>query len=249
MNVHLDRLVCHVTELCPAECTCVKRPNNYSFEVSCPPDTLHSLPHRLPNPNHPPPRHGRFDLRFSGSSMKFLESRDYFVNTSRLDVRNSRIESIADEAWRSLQTADRVDLSGNSLTTLPRFLLTENITYRWIDLHGNPLSCECDQSWLAAWLKSLGSSLHQPDSVLCHSPDWLKQRIILSLTSNDYCRHPQQERTLYVLKVCPRVFIIFVIIVIVVITTTLGLDFHCSLIFLCFFFHLIISVLSCAQLL
>jgi len=201
VSVPLDRLVCHVTELCPPGCTCVKRPYNHSFEISCPSSTLHNLPHRLPDPNQPPPRYGRFDLKFRGSNMKFLESRDYFVNTSILDVSNSQIETITDEAWRSLQTADRVDLSGNRLTTLPRFLQTENITYRRLDLRGNPLSCECDQRWLATWLKSLDSSLHQPDSVICHSPDWLKDRSIRSLNSDDYCRNPQQERILYVLKV------------------------------------------------
>ena len=192
-----------MTELCPPGCSCVKRPYNHSFEVSCPPATLNSLPFRLPNPNQPPPRYGRFDLRFGSSNMKFLESRDYFVNTSILDVSNSHIEFITDEVWRSLQTADRVDLSGNRLTTLPRFLQTENFTYRRLDLHGNPLSCECDQRWLATWLKSLGSSLHQPDSVICHSPDWLKGRNIRSLNSDDYCRNPERERFLYVLKVRP----------------------------------------------
>ena len=208
VSIPLDRLVCHVTELCPQGCSCIKRPLNHSFEVSCPPATLHSLPYRLPNPNQPPPRYGRFDLRFGSSNMKFLESRDYFSNTSILDVSNSQIETITDEAWRSLQTADRVDLSGNRLTTLPRFLQTENITYRWIDLHDNPLSCECDQRWLATWLKSLGSSLHRPDSVICHSPDWLKRRSIRSLNSGDYCRNPEQERVLYSLKVRAHCFFI-----------------------------------------
>ena len=201
MNAPLPLLICQVTELCPSGCSCIKRPYNHSFEISCPPSTVHSLPYRLPNPNKPPPRYGRFDLRFSGSGMKYLESRDYFNDTYRLDVSNSQIETVTDEAWRSLQTADQVDLSGNRLTTLNRLLQTENITFRWIALHGNPLSCECDQRWLAAWLKSLGSSLYQPGSVVCHSPDWLKKRAIYSLNSDDYCRNPDKERLLYALKV------------------------------------------------
>jgi len=196
--VSLKSLICNVTELCPATCSCVNRPHNASFEVSCPPGTLESLPHRLPNPSKPVQKY-LLDLRFSGSSMKSLESRDYFVNTSILDVSTSQIETITDEAWRSLQTVHRVDLSGNRLTTLPRFLQTENIKYRRLDLHGNPLSCECDQRWLATWLKS--SSLHHSYSVVCHSPDWLKGRSIRSLNNDDYCQNPQQERVLYVLKV------------------------------------------------
>jgi len=200
VNVDLDLLVCDVTELCPPGCLCVKRPYNYSFEIYCN-ASLHSLPHRLPDPNQPPPRHGRFYLRFSGSRMKSLESRDYFNNTHHLDVSNSQIETVTDEAWRALQRADGVDLSGNRLTTLPRLLQTENITFKWIALHGNPLSCECEQRWLAVWLKSLGSALHQPDSVICHSPDWLKQKSIPKLNSDDFCRNPDRERVLYALKV------------------------------------------------
>jgi len=201
VNVPLNLLVCEVTELCPQGCSCIKRPYSHSFEVSCPPASLNSLPYHLPNPNEPPPRHGRFDLRFAGSRLKFLESRDYFANTSRVDVSSSQIETVTDEAWRALQRVDRVDLSGNRLITLPRLLQTENITFRWIALHGNPLSCECGQRWLGIWLRSLGSALHQPDSVICYSPDWLKHRSIVSLQNDDFCRDPSHERLLYVIKV------------------------------------------------
>ena len=62
--------------------------------------------------------------------MRYLESRDYFGATYRLDVSQSRIETVTDEAWKSLQTADRIDLSNNLLETLPSFLHTENITFR-----------------------------------------------------------------------------------------------------------------------
>jgi len=201
MNVPLDRLVCEVTQLCPSGCSCVKRPYNRSFEVFCPPVTFNSLPYHLPNPNKPPPRHGTFDLMFSGSSMKYLESRDYFTNTSRVDVSSSQIETVTDEAWKALQRINQVDLSGNRLATLPRLLQVQNITFRWIALHDNPLSCECEQRWLMTWMKSLGSALHQPDSVKCHSPDWLKHRSIVSLQNGDYCRNPGRERALYGTKV------------------------------------------------
>jgi len=204
VDVPAELRVCHVTQLCPEGCSCVKRPYNHSFEVSCPPASLNGLPHHLPNPNEPPPRYGRFDLRFGGSNVTSLESRDYLVDTVRLDLSNSQIETVVDDVWRSLKDADRVDLSGNRLSTLPRLLQTENVTFRWIAVHDNPLSCDCDQRWLAEWLRSLGSALHQPDSVKCHSPDWLEHRIILSIRSDDFCRNPSRERLLYTLKVRPH---------------------------------------------
>jgi len=201
VSIPLDRFVCNVTELCPSGCSCIKRPYNHSFEVSCPPATLNSLPRHLPNPNELPPRYARFDLRFGSSNIASLESRDYFVHTIRMDVSNSRIETVTDDAWRSLRTVDRVDLSGNRLTTLPRLLQTENITFRWIALHNNPLSCECEQRWLMTWLKSLGSPLHQPDSVICHSPEWLRYKSIVLLQSDNFCQNPSRERSLFALKV------------------------------------------------
>jgi len=200
--VPLDRFVCEVTELCPSGCSCVKRPYNHSFDVSCPPAALSSLPRHLPNPNAPPPRYGRFDLRFGGSNMTSVDHRDYLVDTVRLDVSNSQIETVSDEAWRSLQRVDRVDLSGNRLVTLPRLLQTENVSFRWIAFHDNPLSCDCEQRWLATWLRSLGSALRQPESVTCHSPGWLEHRSIVSLQSDDFCRNPSRERLLFALKVC-----------------------------------------------
>ena len=137
--------------------------------------------------------------------MKILDSRDYFVDSYRLDVSNSQIETVTDDAWGSLQSVDRVDLSGNRLTVLPHLLQLENITFRWIALHSNPLSCECEQRWLPAWLKSLGNALYLPNSMLCHSPDWLNGRRIPSLESDDFCRNPDRERLFYVLKVCDAV--------------------------------------------
>jgi len=64
--------------------------------------------------------------------MRYLESRDYFGATYRLDVSRSRIETVTDDAWRSLQNTDRIDLSNNLLETLPLFLHSENITFRCI---------------------------------------------------------------------------------------------------------------------
>ena len=141
---------------------------------------LNSLPHHLPNPNDPPPRNGTFDLRFGSSNMTILEFRDYLVHTSRVDLSYSQIETVSP------------------------LLQTENITFRWIALQGNTFRCDCDQSWLVNWLKSLGDALQQPDSVLCHSPDGLSGRRIISLHTDDFCPNYSRQRLLSSLKVCPH---------------------------------------------
>jgi len=141
-------------------------------------------------------------LSYRRVTARCVLSRDYFVDTSRLDVRNSQIENVSDEAWSSLRVVDRVDLSGNRVNTLPPLLLTENITFRGIFVHGNPLYCECDERWLAPWLTSLCSALHEPDSVKCHAPNWLSVRSIVSLRSDDFCRNPYTERFVFTFTVC-----------------------------------------------
>ena len=79
--------------------------------------------------------------------------------------------------------------------------------FRWIALHGNPLSCECDESWMAEWLKSLGGALYQPDSVKCETPERLQGQIIHSLSRYEFCRDPDLERFVYALKVRRPLFI------------------------------------------
>ena len=109
----------------------------------------------------------------------------------------SKIHSVPDAVWRVLSRVDYVDLSENQLTVLPKFLGSENITFRSLSLHDNPLRCTCEDKWIRGWLKSLGKGLVTPciryPQAVCSSPDWLKQRNVLELTDDEFCINPYEK--------------------------------------------------------
>jgi len=185
-----------VSHNCPQNCTCIKRPSDLSFTVSCQPGTYHNFPKVLPDPDGPPPRIGRFHLNFSSSNIKSFPYRSYLTDTRWVDVSKSKLQSISDDLWRMFSKMDHVDLSGNQLTVLPKFLASENITFRWLALHDNPLRCNCEDNWIRGWLQSLGQGLFAPcyqPPVVCGSPDRLKDRNIFHVNDEDFCRNPSSE--------------------------------------------------------
>jgi len=202
--VPLEKFVCSVETHCPQHCTCIKRPSNLTFSVICQAGTQDHLPDRLPDPDYPPPRIGKFQLNFSSSNIRTLECRRYLTKTVWIDVSNSNIHSISDEVWKVLSRIHHVDLSRNRITVLPTFLMSENITFRWLALHENPLHCRCKDKWIRGWLQSLGKRLFAPcyrSPVVCGSPYWSENRNILEMTDDDFCRDPNRDRMLLIVEV------------------------------------------------
>lgn len=206
MAVPLESFVCNVSSVdCPSNCSCTKRPSDLAYDVSCQPGSQRRLPAFLPDPDYPPPRVGWFHLNFSGSYIRSLELRPYWNRTRSLNVSRSKIRSVPDAMWRVLSQLDHVDLSGNQLVHLPTFLGTENVTFRWLALHQNPLRCNCEDRWIRGWLQSLGGHLFAPcyrSAAVCGSPDWLKDRNIFDMTDGDFCADPNRERTQLIIEVC-----------------------------------------------
>jgi len=202
VTVPLEKFVCPVSHNCPQNCTCIKRPSDLSFSVSCQPGTYLHLPKLLPDPDEPPPRKGKFHLNFSASNIQTLEFRPYLHQTRRIDVSCSKLHSIPHEVWRLLSKMDHVDLSGNQLTILPTFLGSESITFRWLALHENPLRCNCEDIWIRGWLKSIGQGLFAPccgSLVRCGYPSVLQNKSIFQLKDEDFC--PENE-VVHIVEVC-----------------------------------------------
>ena len=197
MNVPLDRFVCHIQDKCPSNCTCHKQPSDLGFYVSCINTSLRHLPKELPDPNYPPPRVGRFELDFAANDMRVVVKRDYFRDAKKLFLNASRVHTVEDDAWRMLSAhVDYVDLSENRLTVLPKLLRLENLSFRWLALHNNPLRCDPEDAWVRDWLKSLGEGLHKPCHVFpaaCGSPYWLGGKNILELSEADFYRNPERD--------------------------------------------------------
>ena len=125
----LAQFVCAVeSPECPTSCECIKIPTNLTYIVRS--GTADDLPLSLPDTSHPGPLlRCHYALDFVGSKVKVVEHRDYFNETIRLDISGSVVENVTDSAWRSLVNVKLIDFSSNRLTVLPKFLLSENVTY------------------------------------------------------------------------------------------------------------------------
>ena len=93
-ELDLNLFLCKITERCPSECVCVHRPANATLHVYCSNNNLTVLPLELPEL---PDSRTKYKLDFSNNKLlRRLEYRDYFVNTSILDVSNCSVDDVSD---------------------------------------------------------------------------------------------------------------------------------------------------------
>jgi hypothetical protein len=197
----LDQFVCEIASPpCPKGCRCVKRPSDQSFTVAC--QDVKRLPIHLPDPASPPPFRAKYVLQFAGSGIDIVEYRDYFNITISLDISQSAVTTVADDAWRAIVELSDIDLSSNRLTVLPNFLQSENLTFQSIALHNNPWRCECKDRWVRDWLASLGNGLKHQNSILCHNPENMRGRSVLSVKDDEFCYDPLRQNIFMIIKVC-----------------------------------------------
>ena len=88
---------------------------------------------------------------------------------------------------------DTVDLCGNQLEELPRWLKSLDFTKTILNLEGNPIDCSCNNQWLKSWLISLGSNLINSEGIVCHAPYRLKGKTVLTLNDGDFCSGPPYQ--------------------------------------------------------
>jgi len=187
----LDQLVCELTERCPPGCRCVHRPANATLHVYCSDTNLTVLPLQLPEL---PKSYTKYKMDFSNNrGLRRLDHRDYFVNTSILDVSNCNLESIDIETWKDLSNIKDVFLDGNQLQSLPSSVGTVNLETASFSLSNNPWRCSCDSNWMSSWLKSVNNSLINPNAITCSSPSRFRNRNIMSISNKAFCEDPVSE--------------------------------------------------------
>jgi len=187
LGVALDQFVCELTERCPSGCRCVHRPANATLHIYCSNTNLTVLPLELPEL---PKSYTKYKLDFSNNRLlRRLEHRDYFVNTSILDVSNSDIQLIENiRDWKDILKIPMVNLYGSKLTSLPQSVVLLNITTVWLNVAKNPWDCSCDNKWMAGWLKSIAERL--TDRVLCYNPPRLRGENIIQTNEEQFCVDP-----------------------------------------------------------
>jgi len=185
-NVDPSLFVCELTERCPAGCICFRRPKNATLHVYCSNKNLTVLPDDLPEL---PDKH-TYKLDFSNNRLlRRLERRDYFVNTSILDVSDSSVDDVSD--WEEIAEIPDVSLFGNKITSLPRSFLSINVTTRKLNLASNPWDCSCDNKWMSDCFSSIEDRLTQ--QVQCYSPPRLSGTNIIQISDEEFCVDPASE--------------------------------------------------------
>jgi len=189
-RVPLDQFVCELTERCPSGCRCVHRPANASLHIDCSNSNLTVLPLELPEL---PKSYTKYKLDFSNNRLlRRLEHRDYFVNTSILNVSNSDIELIKNISnWRTILKINNVDIYGNKITSVPQAIVSVNISTAQLNIAKNPWDCSCDNKWMSGWLKSIAERLTA--KVLCYNPPRLRGKSIIQTNEEEFCVDPAAE--------------------------------------------------------
>ena len=186
LTVPLDQFVCEVTERCPPGCQCVHRPANATLHVYCSNTSIAVLPPRLPEL---PKSYTKYKLDVSDNRLLGrLEHRDYFVNTSILDANNCGIETV--DNWTDVFSIKDVYLDGNRLASLPRSIVTMNVSSEHLTLYSNPWRCFCDNRWMRTWISSVSNHLLNADYIACSSPSRLRAKSILQTSDTEFCWDP-----------------------------------------------------------
>ena len=185
-TIPLDQFVCELTERCPSGCRCVHRPANATLHIYCSNANLTVLPFQLPEL---PYIYTKYKLNFSNNQLvRRLEHRNYFANTSILDVSYCGIKQV--ENWRELLNVRVVYLHGNRLSSLPPSVADMNSTTEHMTLYDNPWKCTCESRWMAKWLKFTSQIA---GDVSCKSPERLRSKSIRQISDEELCVDPVSE--------------------------------------------------------
>jgi len=161
-----------------------------------------------------------FVLDFSGNNISHLQPRDYFRHTAYLDLSNSQLINIADDAWLQLINVDKIYLHDNLLTTIPSVENISNFQFSVLSLYNNPLSCSCNQAWLKMSLNSVYDRLQIPSAILCHSPPRLKGRAIFTIKDEEFCNEPTDTQIVNTISIISAVIAVVLFIAVFVIFRT-----------------------------
>jgi len=176
--------VCELVERCPVGCTCFHRPANATLHIYCSNKNLTVLPLEVPEL---PYSRTKYKLDFSNNKLLHrLEHRDYFVNTSILDLSDCSVDDVSD--WEKIVQIPVINLSGNKILSLPLTFLSINITSRKLNLANNPWDCSCDNKWMSDFLSSITNRLTR--KVLCYSPSRLRGTNIIQVSDEEFCVDP-----------------------------------------------------------
>ena len=116
----------------------------------------------------------------------FEEFGDHLQN---LWLDNNRISEIPTPTFEDLTSLEWLKLNNNKLRTLP-YELVEPIldTVKHIDIHGNPLVCDCEMKWYKRWWEGDWQKIDTDHirEIMCLSPEDNSQHIMKDVDIEEF---------------------------------------------------------------
>lgn len=144
-DLHIDQLVCNVTNDCPTKCFCQDRPHNDTFLVNCTDAGLAELPEVIPQTSR-----SKIELILDKNNIETLQNTNYMANIYTFSIADNMIQQLDENFLKSIN-ANRLDFRNNRIQSVPKYI--KKFSYSSVFLSGNPLECECDSLWISEWMK------------------------------------------------------------------------------------------------
>ncbi|XP_066297670.1 chondroadherin-like isoform X1 [Branchiostoma lanceolatum] len=100
-------------------------------------------------------------------------------NLERLEIRDCpKLTTLHEETFRDFVQLQRLDLSNNNISRLPKAALENLNRLALVTLSGNPWICDCRLSWLRDWMDEpvMNPDLLDVNNVVCAAPPKLRDQ-------------------------------------------------------------------------
>ncbi|KAM6894717.1 uncharacterized protein PEZ65_022371 [Lycodopsis pacificus] len=113
-----------------------------------------------------------------------------------LDLSSNRIKVLPELLLHPLPAIETLYLENNKITVMPDGWFSQKKSVPYLYLSANPWACYCSLSYLSVYVDEYEFNVYVRDgpvieisaeSVVCESPQWLKNKPVMSLDETDLC--------------------------------------------------------------
>lgn len=101
-----------------------------------------------------------------------------------IHLNKNNLSKVEAKLFQDQMLIQQLYLSDNQLETLPFGLMDPFVLQHTVRLHGNPWKCDCHMWYLHDWVLKYSQDIEMLDSLLCHSPDFLRRHTVISISKD-----------------------------------------------------------------
>ena len=169
----LDKLICNLSmaDKCPPKCYCFEQPELERTVVNCSWSDINRIPPALPEKPNLDVDLANNQISDLNPFLKLIGQRHLtgYQTLKKINLSNNTIESIPDKLFYSLRTVNLIDLRFNYILRIPRSL--QIMRPCQVLLGPIVIKCTCDDLWLKNWLPGEGTECWNNVVVNCNSED------------------------------------------------------------------------------